>query len=334
MVVPMTTTSPQSIEPVALAALELHALLVELQERKAHLASTAAPAERAGALGAKLAGLASQWRAGRPRLAELLQSAGERLRTVDLSRDGVGNNHRAASWKIAKYYEGLARLLRSEPDLPCALPELRPRNYARNAFHIGSGVGSAALATVWDDRLGLLCLALAWTGWMGGLEVVRRLNPRINRFLVDRVFGAIARPSEAWRINSATWYGLSIVIMLALRVPRAACIAAVLTLGLGDPVAALIGKRWGRHKLFGRKSVEGTLAFFAVASMAVLAWFLAFLPAEIAPGQGRAGAVPIALTCALVAGAAGALVEALSDRLEDNLTISLAVAGAVALCLP
>lgn len=56
-------------------------------------------------------------------------------------------------------------------------------------------------------------------------------------------------------------------------------IASVLAWGLGDAAAALVGKRFGRRHIQGklvegRKSVEGTLAMFAVSFVAVLAVLL------------------------------------------------------------
>ena len=57
-------------------------------------------------------------------------------------------------------------------------------------------------------------------------------------------------------------------------------IASVLAWGLGDAAAALVGKRFGRHYIQGRlvegrKSLEGTLAMFAVSLCAVLGVLLA-----------------------------------------------------------
>jgi dolichol kinase len=57
-------------------------------------------------------------------------------------------------------------------------------------------------------------------------------------------------------------------------------IASVLAWGLGDAAAALVGKRFGRHYIEGklvegRKSLEGTLAMFAVSFIAVTAVLMA-----------------------------------------------------------
>ncbi len=326
----MNDAAALSLQPVGQMVAELHGFLLELQERRQAAAADAVPlAEKARRLADKARVLAQQWAQARPQVAERLNHISQRLAALDLSRERGTLVRTGMAWKIAKHYEGIARMLRAEPTVEVPLPELRPKNYARNAFHIGNGFFSAGLYTAIDDRVTMLWIALAYCTWMLGLEVARRLNPRLNRYLVDKVFGAIARPSEAWRMNSASWYGIAIVVMLASGAPRLACIAAVLALGLGDPAAALIGRKWGLRKLYRRKSLAGTLGFFGVAMLAVLTWFAVFA-SVLLPGLGIGAWLAAALPIAVVAGLSGAVAELFSDRLEDNLTITLAVAGCCA----
>jgi dolichol kinase len=53
--------------------------------------------------------------------------------------------------------------------------------------------------------------------------------------------------------------------------------AGIVCLGLGDASASIIGRRYGRHKWFGKKTVEGTLAFAFAAGIA-LAIITIFIP--------------------------------------------------------
>ena len=150
----MTSSQALSLEPVAQIALELHALVVDLQERRqAHLAAQAsaphAPsmAERARQLSEQARELGKQWQAARPEVSLLLERTATRLSALDLSQSGQRARARA-SIKVAQYYEGLARTLRREPEVTVPLPELRPKNYTRNVFHVANGMATTVLTHV------------------------------------------------------------------------------------------------------------------------------------------------------------------------------------------
>ena len=58
--------------------------------------------------------------------------------------------------------------------------------------------------------------------------------------------------------------------------PKEAAATALTVMFLGDTAAALFGRKYGKHKINdGKKSVEGSLAFFSV-SLAVLYFFSIF----------------------------------------------------------
>ena len=93
------------------------------------------------------------------------------------------------------------------------------------------------------------------------------------------------------------------------------CSIGVLVLGVGDPAAALVGRRWGRTKLVNGRSLEGTLTF-------VLTGILVSAPlcALVYPEVG----LRLILALTGVGAVAGALAELLSSRIDDNLTIPVA----------
>lgn len=323
---------PTGLPAIAELTREVYVLLADVLERRSQQPSHE-PRKlegRAEALAGRVHELAAalpEAEQGQP-VRDQLQRMGRLLLAL---RTALGVSPRAgtaAAWRTAKCYEGLARQLRTDPAVAPLLPELKPRNYARNGFHIANGILSATLYSLIDDRNVMLQIAFGYTGWMLSMELARRLSPRINRWLVDVVFGWMARPAEAWRMNSATWYGLAISLMLLASAPREACIAAVLTLGFGDPVAALVGKRFGKHKLIGNKTLEGALGFAVAATLAVLGWAALMQPAVLA-----AAPVPwlAALRLALVAGVSGAAIELVSKRIDDNFSIPLVVSAACAL---
>ena len=204
------------------------------------------------------------------------------------------------------------------------VPRLRPTNYRRNLVHATSWV--VALVTIGLSQGAWPMLAVAGSvavlGWT--CEIGRKRWPSWNVALM-RVMGPIAHPHEASRINSATWYATALTI-LALPGSMLVAVAAVTVLGLGDPIAALVGRRWGRIRTLNGRSLEGSLAFFVAAELAcipLLMWMAELSLAEAAMiGAG--------------ASLAGAVAETLCRRVDDNLAVPLAAgaaAGAVALLL-
>lgn len=102
---------------------------------------------------------------------------------------------------------------------------------------------------------------------------------------------------------------------------RAAVLAGCAALALADPLAAIVGARFGQRRLhpFGHgRTLEGSLTFFVVAA-ALVGW--------IASGH-TGGVMPWRL--AVGCGAVGAVVEALSPPGWDNLSVPVSVAAAYA----
>lgn len=78
------------------------------------------------------------------------------------------------------------------------------------------------------------------------------------------------------------YFPISFVICIALFFDSAwpqAAAAGIMSMGLGDAAAAVVGKRFGRHhyrSLGARKTLEGSAAMFVVSAAAVLVTFIIF----------------------------------------------------------
>lgn len=219
--------------------------------------------------------------------------------------------------RVQPSYEAIVRSL-AEKRL--SVPSLRPTNYARNALHVASAVsGIVALETVpnWTWATGI-ALGVALVGWT--MELTRRRSASVNRFCM-RLFGPTAHPHEAHGVNSATWYATS-VVLLSLTQALVPCLVALCVLGVGDPAAAIVGRRFGRFELAHGRTVEGTLAFVLAGAGTAFAYLLAMH--EEIPW-------PLALTAALGGALAGAVAEVTSRRVDDNLSIPLAACAGAAL---
>lgn len=189
----------------------------------------------------------------------------------------------------------------------------RPENPARMAFHVASGAVAFTLLYTLGDTATIVAsgsfAAFAWT-----LEISRRYSERVND-LCMWVLGRVAHEHERRVVNSATWYSTALFLVALLRAEVPAAIA-VTTLAIGDPSAAFVGRRWGRHRIARGRSLEGGVAFAVtgfVASYAVVA---------LAYPSARASLLGLAAAGAL----AGAVAEAASRNLDDNLTVPVASA--------
>ena len=97
---------------------------------------------------------------------------------------------------------------------------------------------------------------------------------------------------------------------------RPILVAALMPMTWGDSMAAIVGRRWGRHQyrvLSSSRSVEGSLAFLAAA------WIATALPLVILPGSPFS--VGSGLFVALGTAAVATVAEALSPWGIDNITV-------------
>lgn len=194
------------------------------------------------------------------------------------------------------------------------------QEFARKAIHLTSAsVPIAYAAGMPRDRLVealFLLFALALLVEVGR----RRFAPVRAGF--ERLTGALLRDHERVRWAGATWMLLAFTLSVLL-LPRAAAIAAMWAVAVGDASAAIVGRTLGRRMRRpgaaprspapppAGKSLAGSLA--CLVATALGAWLVAELR------------VPVALA----AGVAAALAERPSWRLDDNLRVAAATGVAV-----
>lgn len=228
-----------------------------------------------------------------------------------------GRARRAWARQRARLLQAYAAWSKALAAYDIHVPHLRPTNPARNVFHVAWATVAALILGLYPDRATLLWFITPIAAWAWTMEGLRRRIPRLNQALMA-AFAPFAHPHEWHRVNSATWYASALLLLTLADVPTASMVA-LLVLGVGDPTAALIGRRFGRHALINGRTVEGTLAFFVAGTL--VAW-----PAVV----GFAGVPWLAGLAMAAAGAfAGAIAELVSRRIDDNLSIPLAAALAV-----
>ena len=154
------------------------------------------------------------------------------------------------------------------------------REIKRKAFHLLSLAYLAAYFLLGYPRV--IAWLLTWTVLLMFLEAFRLYFPKLNEFLIQ-LFRGLSRPEEKTRYSGAfyTAAGALIVIFLFGKNPKIVS-ASLFCAALGDAAAALIGKIFGTHKIFGgRKSIEGSVACFSVCCLICISFGFP-LPASIA----------------------------------------------------
>jgi len=179
----------------------------------------------------------------------------------------------------------------------------------RKAIHTGSIIVPLGILYEWlpwpRGRAQWEMFLAALTLGAIAIDLLRIHERRVARFFRE-FFGQMIREHERISLLGSTYLLIAAVLAVAI-FPRPVAAAALGFTVLGDSLAALVGKAWGRTRFF-NKTIEGALGGLA----ACLAWAV-FLAAT---GQ---LAWPVVIAGALVA----SLVEILPIPLDDNLGVTL-----------
>ncbi len=106
------------------------------------------------------------------------------------------------------------------------------------------------------------------------LELARLRWACLNRVFF-RYLPLALKEAEASTMTGATYLLIGSVLAF-LVFDRGIAIAALLCLSIGDPLAGMVGERFGRHRFSGR-SLEGSLACLASGMLVALLLWIAYL---------------------------------------------------------
>jgi len=213
--------------------------------------------------------------------------------------------------EVQPAYESLAAWLRGTG---VAVPAVRPTNVKRSLFHVASALLSLTLLRLLPEKWMLVSASGAIALWAWSMEIFRRRSPRLNAGLM-RFFGPVAHAHEHHQVNSSTWY-VTALLLLAVFAPRLSAEIALVVLGFADPVAGIVGRRFGRTQIRAGRSLEGSLAFVATGTLAGLGAAAMFHSLALGP----------MVFLAVVGAVTGAVAEVISTRLDDNFTIPVTAA--------
>jgi diacylglycerol kinase (CTP) len=143
------------------------------------------------------------------------------------------------------------------------------------------------------------------------LDLFRKKSPGLNRATL-RIFGPIMRTHERESISGMTYLYLGCMALLLFR-DRHIITLTLLFLAFGDPIASFFGIRFGKDRIIGRKTLQGTMAAFVVCALitGVYCYFNNLMTERL-------------LIVAPLGGLIGAVAELTPiGKLDDNLTFPI-----------
>src|SRR5687768_10089652 len=153
--------------------------------------------------------------------------------------------------------------------------QLRARNdihIARRIWHF-CGVMFIFLLYWYMQPQQALITALAVSTVFISIDFGRLYIPRLNRSLTW-LFGPVLRESEIRKLAGTTSMlaGVTIIIFLF---PKSVVLLSLLFVAVADPLASFVGIRYGRDKLIGHKSLQGTSAAFVACFILSIGYCIA-----------------------------------------------------------
>lgn len=143
------------------------------------------------------------------------------------------------------------------------------------------------------------------------IDLTRHQIPIVNRIAMKH-FRFVMRDYEHHGMAGVSWLMIGAFVIILL-FPKNVVTLSLLFLGIADPFASYIGIKYGKDKLIGNKSLQGTIgAFVACTFISVVFFYWQNLMTE-----------QLIIVC-IFSGLIGALSELIPiGKLDDNLTLPL-----------
>src|SRR4029453_11468824 len=225
---------------------------------------------------------------------------------------GAGSSHRSVA--------------RGPPDrhhppmgLPLPAPDLAPTatrrdlQLGRRLFHLANGVAIASAYALLFTHQQVVHVFGTIACLVYIVDRVRIHYPELAARVpwLNRLF---FRAEEQFKESAMIPYAIAILLTI-LTFPKPAALIAIYTLAIADPLAAIVGIRWGGRELVHARSVAGIIVFFAAS-----------LPVALAVlGMGTTAPYTAVAGASLAIATVASVFELIPIRIDDNLTIPLLV---------
>ncbi|MGI6433461.1 MAG: diacylglycerol/polyprenol kinase family protein [Sphaerochaetaceae bacterium] len=163
----------------------------------------------------------------------------------------------------------------------------------------------------------IFCFDSFWMALLGPL-LFTIVNGVMVAIGIDRMIGFNKRQGNLGLI----YYPFALFVLIVLGfggvLPMYACGIGALAMGYGDGLAAVIGSRWGKRKIYHAKTLIGSLTMFIVTLLIAIGFSAGYQLNILGSWYWVVGVIGIALVCALL--------EIFSPWGLDNIIVPLGVA--------
>jgi dolichol kinase len=188
---------------------------------------------------------------------------------------------------------------------------------ARRLFHMANGSFIATLYWISFDHSQMVHFLGTIACLLYVVEQVRIKYPeKAAKLLPFTKF--IIRAEEQLKESAMVPYAMAVLLTI-ITFPKEIALVGIYALAFADPLSALIGIKYGKHKISPTRSYEGSLAFFGATFISSFVVLTSFYPDKTI--------TTFFLSFAL--GICGAFFDLIPLKIDDNLTIPLFVSAAL-----
>jgi dolichol kinase len=185
----------------------------------------------------------------------------------------------------------------------------------RRGFHVLTGGSIATLYLISFSHSQMVNLLGTIACALYVVEQVRVAYPETAAKLLPFT-RFIMRAEEQLKESAMVPYAMAVLLTI-VAFPKHIALIGIYSLAIADPLSAIIGIKWGKHKISPTRSVEGGIAFFLSVFLVTLIILTGY--------NGKFDL--FVLFISLFMGLAGALFDLIPLKLDDNMTIPLFVSS-------
>ena len=185
----------------------------------------------------------------------------------------------------------------------------------RRLFHLLNGGSIATLYLISFSHSQMVHLLGTIACALYVVEQVRVAYPEIAAKLLPFT-RFIMRAEEQLKESAMVPYAMAVLLTI-VAFPKHIALVGIYSLAIADPLSAIVGIKWGRHKISPTRSLEGGLAFFISVFLVTLIILTGY--------NGKFDFT--VLFVSFFMGLAGALFDLIPLKLDDNMTIPLFVSA-------